>query len=393
MDCSSSPLNAFLHPYAVEQCGGLGRQHPHVEKDGDLRPRFWVDGDRITHSAAYRTMEKTQVYSNTVGTCVSTRWSHIHEVARLARTIARDMRLNHDLAEAIGLAHDLGHTPFGHEGEEALRSWMEQYGLSFEHNEQSYRIVTLLEHHCRHYRGLNLNCETLEGLQSHKTRYDRPRQEAVPIRAPGLEAQITDYADSIAYTARDIHDALANSILCREELQQFALVKEAEDLVGDSESSLRSALIHLLATDLRRTSEATILRSGIRTLQDVYSAREPMIHFSPVMQERFKVLQDFLFERMYRPPCKKPFVESVLLTVRALCDAAFRDTQDMLRCESSFEQQDPLQRRAEAVRDWLVGLTDHQALELAQRIGVPEGVLSRISVIFKPEKESVSSGV
>jgi len=196
-----------LAPYAMAAAASRGREYP--EPEHSFRLAFERDRDRIIHSRAFRRLEyKTQVFVNHEGDYYRTRLTHTMEAAQITRTLARALGLNQDLAEAVALAHDLGHTPFGHAGEHVLADLMNDYG-GFEHNSQSLRIVEVLEERYPNFQGLNLSYEVREGIVKHSTSYDRPRAGAFnPDEAPLLEAQIVDFADEIAYNCHDIDDGL-----------------------------------------------------------------------------------------------------------------------------------------------------------------------------------------
>src|SRR5436189_6079602 len=217
---------AALAPYAMSSRDSRGRRHP--EPEHPLRMAFQRDRDRIIHSTAFRRLEyKTQVFVNHEGDYYRTRLTHTMEAAQVTRTLARALGLNEDLAEAVALAHDLGHTPFGHAGERTLDRLMAPHG-GFDHNAQSLRIVDLLEERYPAFRGLNLSWEVREGIVKHSTRYDRPQvREFDPELAPCLEAQIVDFADEIAYNAHDIEDGLKSGMLERDELARVPLWAEA----------------------------------------------------------------------------------------------------------------------------------------------------------------------
>ncbi len=202
-----SAVEAALAPYAMRSAASRGRLH--CEAEHAFRLAFQRDRDRIIHCSAFRRLEyKTQVFVNHEGDYFRTRLTHTMETAQIARTLARVLRLNEDLAEAVALAHDLGHTPFGHAGETALNCLMEPSG-GFDHNAQSLRIVDLLEERYPTFPGLNLSWEVREGIVKHSGRYDRPQaQEFDPTKAPCLEAQLVDFADEIAYNTHDIDDGL-----------------------------------------------------------------------------------------------------------------------------------------------------------------------------------------
>src|SRR5215470_14862713 len=215
----------LLAPYAMRNAASRGRQHP--EDEHPFRVAFQRDRDRIIHSTAFRRLEyKTQVFVNHEGDYYRTRLTHTMETAQITRTVARTLRLNQDLAEAVALSHDLGHTPFGHAGERVLHQLMAAHG-GFEHNAQSLRIVDVLEERYPTFAGLNLSWEVREGIVKHSPPYDRPLAQAFePGRAPCLEAQIVDYADEIAYNSHDIDDGLKSELLTAEQLQDVTLWRD-----------------------------------------------------------------------------------------------------------------------------------------------------------------------
>src|SRR6266478_5195144 len=219
---------AALAPYAMRSRDSRGRRHP--EPEHPLRMAFQRDRDRIIHSTAFRRLEyKTQVFVNHEGDYYRTRLTHTIEAAQVTRTLARALGLNEDLAEAVALAHDLGHTPFGHAGERTLDRLMKPHG-GFDHNSQSLRIVDVLEDRYPNFPGLNLSWEVREGIVKHSTRYDRPQvAEFDADKAPTLEAQIVDYADEIAYNAHDIDDGLKSEMLRHEDLDGATIWREHHD--------------------------------------------------------------------------------------------------------------------------------------------------------------------
>src|SRR5262244_2315166 len=217
---------ATLAPYAMRSRDSRGRRHP--EPEHAFRMVFQRDRDRIIHSSAFRRLEyKTQVFVNHEGDYYRTRLTHTMEAAQITRTLTRWLRLNEDLAEAVALAHDLGHTPFGHAGEKVLDRLMSVHG-GFEHNAQSLRIVDQLEERYASFRGLNLSWEVREGIVKHSGRYDRPQVvECDAMLAPCLEAQLVDFTDEIAYNAHDIDDGLKSGMLDAEELAGVGLWTDA----------------------------------------------------------------------------------------------------------------------------------------------------------------------
>src|SRR5512134_1947422 len=217
---------AALAPYAMPSADSRGRRFP--EDEHAFRTVFQRDRDRIIHCSAFRRLEyKTQVFVNHEGDYYRTRLTHTMEAAQITRTIARVLRLNADLAEAVALAHDLGHTPFGHAGERVLNELMQPYG-GFEHNAQSLRIVDELEERYPTFRGLNLTWEVREGIVKHSPPYDKPlAADFEPQKAPSLEAQIVDYSDEIAYNSHDIDDGLKSAMLEPRDLADVELWTEA----------------------------------------------------------------------------------------------------------------------------------------------------------------------
>ena len=294
-----------LAPYGMRSAQSCGRRYP--EDEHPLRTRYQRDRDRVIHSSAFRRLEyKTQVFVNHEGDHYRTRLTHTMEASQIARTIARALRLNEDLSEAIVLAHDLGHTPFGHSGEHVLHRLMAGHG-GFEHNAQSLRIVELLEERYAGFKGLNLTCETLEGIQKHRTEYDTPEGER--IHQPGLEAQAADLADEIAYNNHDIDDGLASGMLDPEGLKSAALWREAfgemkSKCAGASARVERAAtirsLINRLVIDVIVTVEERIEAAGIRSIDEVRRSPERIVGFSPALAEMNAELKAYLFDNLYR---------------------------------------------------------------------------------------------
>lgn len=290
--------NSLLARYAVLHGDGLGRVH--IEHDDATRFPFQRDRDRIIHTQAFRRLKhKTQVFVAGHGDHYRTRITHTLEVAQISRDIARTLGLNEDLAEAIALAHDLGHTPFGHAGESAMQECMESFGKSFEHNEQSLRIVTLLEDRCDLYSGLNLSKEILEGLQKHQPSPSGLRPAG---RSPSLEAELVNLADEIAYTAHDTDDGLRAEQFSVRDIARTHLGKMAYSKAKMNGTEIRGALVDLLITDLYRETHRRISEMNIRSLDDVYSASEAIVSFSSVMTDHLAELRQFLWNRLYKSP-------------------------------------------------------------------------------------------
>ncbi|HKJ05740.1 MAG TPA: deoxyguanosinetriphosphate triphosphohydrolase [Geopsychrobacteraceae bacterium] len=300
-----------LEEYAAKSCMSRGREHEEPYKDDRLA--FERDRDRIIHCAAFRRLEyKTQVFVNHEGDYYRTRLTHSLEVAQIARGIARALRLNEDLVEALSLAHDLGHTPFGHTGELVLNRLMSEHG-GFEHNRQSLRIVETLEQRYPLFDGLNLSWEVREGIIKHSSDYDQAGREAVgdyqpEVRAT-LEAQIIDLADEIAYNNHDIDDGLKAGYIRLEDLAKIRLWKRTFQNVADTYPGLDqkrhvlqtiSHLIGHLIEDLVTTTRENIKQRGIRTVDDVRQQPSNLVSFSPAMTELNRELKGFLYQNLYR---------------------------------------------------------------------------------------------
>jgi dGTPase len=297
-----------LAPYAMHSRRTRGRVHS--EPEHPFRLVFQRDRDRIIHSTAFRRLEyKTQVFVNHEGDYYRTRLTHTMETAQITRTVARALRLNEDLAEAVALAHDLGHTPFGHAGERILNQLMETYG-GFEHNAQSLRIIDLLEERYPTFRGLNLSWEVREGVVKHSPPYDRPlAQTFEPGRAPCLEAQIVDYADEIAYNSHDIDDGLKSGLLTAEQLQEVTLWRETFGRVSSQypdagfriwRYQVQRAVIDEFVTDLIATIVERMRTQQLDSVEAIRSHGRPIATFSPAMEAKRLELKAFLMENLYR---------------------------------------------------------------------------------------------
>jgi dGTPase len=372
-------LGTSIAPYAAPLAGTLGRKE--IEPPDDTRFPFQRDRDRIIHTQAFRRLQgKTQVFVAGEGDHYRTRLTHTMEVAQVARDMARTLRLNEDLAECLALAHDLGHPPFGHAGEEAIDTWMREHGSSFEHNHQTLRIVTLLEEHSPLHKGLNLNLEVIEGLQKHRPSPQVPLDPKAlqqpsskqgglrsasreqpdgdkPPRGLSLEAQIVDCADQIAYTGHDSDDGLAAGIFTIDEVTDVPLAKRAAERAKARGTSLRGSIIHLLVHDLYETTQIQIAEKGIRSLDDIYARHQRLAHFSAAMTEDLKMLRNFLWERMYLSDIVLERNTEGQRIVTSLCTRYLADPPEKIlhlqkRTSSSL---------AEAVKDYVAGMTDPYA--------------------------------
>ena len=301
----------ILAPYAMKSKDSAGREYP--EPGHPTRTCYQRDRDRIVHSEAFRKLEyKTQVFIIFEGDYYRTRLTHTLEVAQIARTIGRNLKLNEDLIEAIVLAHDLGHPPFGHAGEEALDTIMKESGLkAFNHNWRSFEIATRFEKRYPQFPGLNLSQEVLVGILKHKTTYDVPEMQQMHKRyseGPTLEAQVVDIADSLAYLNHDIDDGLTSGCIKEEDLIDSTLWQEALKNVshssgGENKEMLKyqivKELIDMQAKDLLFNSDQVLNASKIRSASDVKKMKKSLIGFSRTMARQRAELQGLVHEKFY----------------------------------------------------------------------------------------------
>jgi dGTPase len=359
-----------LAPWAAHSGQSEGRA---IEEDEHpYRTAFQKDRDRIIHTTAFRRLEyKTQVFVNFEGDYYRTRLTHTIEAAQIGRTIARALRLNEDLTEAITLAHDLGHTPFGHAGEEILSKLMAEHG-GFDHNKQTLRLVTELESRFPEFPGLNLTYEVREGIVKHESEYDLadPDNQAYrPHLQPTLEALVVNYCDAIAYTTHDLDDGLRSGILMIEQVrdEKLALVEEAFALVGkDVEWSemtrhrLIRKLINLLVSDLIRTSSEAIERAGVGCLEDVRQCEEPLVTMSRETLEKDRQLKQFLFGNMYR----HYRVMRMSIKAQRVLEELWREyTRSPVQLPATTQARVGTRDVYRVVTDYLAGMTDRYAMQ------------------------------
>jgi len=368
-----------LAPYAARSSQSRGRRHQETFKDS--RPAFERDRDRIIHCAAFRRLEyKTQVFVNHEGDYYRTRLTHSLEVAQIARGIARRLFLNEDLVEALALAHDLGHTPFGHTGEEVLNQLMKGFG-GFEHNRQSLRIVEALEKRYPHFDGLNLSWETCEGIIKHSSEYDKPgyadASEYEPEKRPTLEAQIIDLADEIAYNNHDIDDGLKAGFVRMEDLSALSLWREMSERVSakypalDEERHIYQTISHLigyLINDLVRTTLANVERHHIDSLEKVRAHPDRIVSFSDATLRKNRELKAFLYKKLYR----HFKVERMRVKAERFLTLLF-ESYDMTPTLLPEESQAKIDRfgKQRVICDYIAGMTDRYALDEYKRLFEP----------------------
>jgi dGTPase len=370
-------FDAHLAPYAAHSSKSRGRRH--VEPGPGSRSEFQRDRDRIIHSTAFRRLEyKTQVFLNHEGDLFRTRLTHSIEVAQIGRTLARSLRLNEDLVEATALAHDLGHTPFGHVGQDVLNECMKDYG-GFEHNLQSLRVVDALEEHYGAFDGLNLTFETREGILKHCSLVNARQlgelgQRFIDRTQPSLEAQLTNLADEIAYNNHDIDDGLRSGLLTMAQMDEVDLFARHRHAVEAQYPGLpgRRALyetIRLMITamtaDLVATSAQLLADAAPAGIDDV-RAGAPLIRFSQQMRDETTALKRFLYANLYRHFQVNRMRVKASRIVRELFDAFMTDPV-LLPPDYQVASGD-VTKQARKIADYIAGMTDRYAIREHRRV-------------------------
>ncbi len=373
-----------LAPYAVRAERSRGRLHD--EPESRTRSPWQRDRDRVIHSAAFRKLQyKTQVFVNHEGDFFRTRLTHSLEVSQIARSMARALRLDEDLTEALALAHDLGHPPFGHAGEEALNAGMRPHG-GFDHNAQSLRIVTLLETRYAAFDGLNLTWETLEGLAKH----NGPLREPPPYTAeydarhkldlhthPSAEAQLAALADDIAYNAHDLDDGLRAGLFRLEELAHLPVVGEAIVEAGRSSLDAQPArlrhetirrVIDRLVTDLTDETARRIAAREPADADAIRRAKSPVAGFSPKMAEANHAIREFLLARMYRHWRVNRMAAKARRLTQSLFEILDQDPALLPDGWRGLATSDGPRRTALTVCDYIAGMTDRFAMDEHRRL-------------------------
>lgn len=364
-----------LAPYGSRSKNSKGRAYP--DEEPDYRTAFQRDRDRILHTTAFRRLEyKTQVFINYEGDYYRTRLTHTLEVAQIARTIARALGANEDLVEAICLAHDLGHPPFGHSGEVALARLMKEYG-GFDHNKQSLRIITFLEKRYPEFPGLNLTWEVREGIVKHESEYDvSDATEYNPDLRGHLEAQIANVADEMAYTAHDLDDGLRSGMITPLMLEGVTLWQILAESVGWRGPVLEELprrqlirrLIGMEVTDLVQTTDRRLRESNVKSVEDLQRLPYNVIGFSEDMHRRNRQIKDFLYANLYR---HHRVVRMAVKAERVITEL-FRAYQSEPEMLPEHIQQLAEERGLErTICDYLAGMTDRYAVEEYQKLFDP----------------------
>lgn len=380
--------DAHLAPYAAQSATSRGRRY--AESKPGSRSEYQRDRDRIIHSTAFRRLEyKTQVFVNHEGDLFRTRLTHSLEVAQIGRSIARNLRLNEDLVEAIALAHDLGHTPFGHAGQDALNACMKEFG-GFEHNLQSLRVVDKLEERYAAFDGLNLTFEAREGILKHCALNNAKQlgdigERFIDKTQPTLEAQLTNLADEIAYNNHDIDDGLRSGLLLESkllELDFYARHRHEVDAAYPTINGRRAIsetirrMINELIVDLIQTSENRIAELAPASVDQVRQM-ESMIAFSDRMYQEAKILKQFLRENLYRHYLVNRMTSKARTVVRELF-AVFMAEPILLppdyQIKTADVNSDLPALQARKIADYIAGMTDRFAIKEHRRLFLIEEV-------------------
>lgn len=356
-----------LAPYGMRAKNSRGRLYP--EDEPDYRTRFQRDRDRILHTTAFRRLEyKTQVFINYEGDYYRTRLTHTLEVAQIGRTIARAIGANEDLTESVCLAHDLGHPPFGHSGETSLAKLLRDQG-GFDHNKQSFRIVTKLEHRYTDFPGLNLTWEVLEGLVKHETEYDvSDARDFNPELRGNIEAQIANVSDELAYTAHDLDDGLRSGMITAQMLDGIALweivLRSIEYNGGELDDLTRHRIVRRLigieVSDLIQATDQRLRESGVRSVDELQRLPYNVVSFSDDNRRRNRELKDFLFNNLYR------HYRVMRMAVKAeniLTDLFNAYMNEPMILPKHIQDQIQVRGQERTICDYIAGMTDRYAVE------------------------------
>ncbi|MFA5145202.1 MAG: deoxyguanosinetriphosphate triphosphohydrolase [Candidatus Omnitrophota bacterium] len=366
-----------LAPYAMKSYNTRGRVYK--EEEHPYRSAYQRDRDRIVHSAAFRRLEyKTQVFVNHEGDYYRTRLTHTIEVAQIARTIASALRLNVDLTEAIALAHDLGHTPFGHSGEEALNELMVELG-GFNHNLQSLRVVDCLEERYPDFPGINLTWEAREGIVKHSSAFDIAVKikDLAPGEMPTLETQVVDIADEIAYDNHDLDDGLTSGLIGESDLEHLLIWDKLNRRISEKYAKIEPdkrkyliirSLIDIQVTDLIRETEKNIAELKLGSYSDIKKTGKKIVSFSKDMLELRKPLREFLVKKLYQHYRVIRMSTKAKRFIKELFEA-YIDKPEQLPSET--QKKIPADGVKRVVCDYIAGMTDRCALDEYKKLFNP----------------------
>lgn len=362
----------ILAPYAALSSASRGRAYP--LKEHPLRTAYQRDRDRIVHSSAFRRMEyKTQVFIPHERDHYRTRLTHTIEVAQISRTLARILRLNEDLAEAIALVHDLGHTPFGHSGEDVLNDLLAGNG-GFNHNRQSLRVVDILEQRYDEHPGLNLTYEVREGIVKHETKVEILLDEFNPAERPTLEASLVDIADEIAYNAHDIDDGLSSGLLTLDEVRRAPFFEKLQlDKIARGASAaddkrryaLARKLLDVMATDVAAETELRIIANKISDISDVRSSKHKLVGYSEAVSDIVKGLKEFLNRSLY----KHTNLVGMSEWARKIMETIFEKLKsDPTLMPDRFQEMLLTEGKEIVIADYIAGMTDRFAIKMYEEL-------------------------
>jgi len=367
----------FLAPYAVKSSNSLGRAHK--EEEHAYRSCYQRDRDRIIHSAAFRRLEyKTQVFVNHEGDYYRTRLTHSIEVSQIARTVAWALRLNTDLTEAIALAHDLGHTPFGHSGEEVLNELMAKCG-GFNHNLHGLRVVDYLEERYPDFLGLNLSWEVREGIVKHSSVFDIAVKikEFFPERMPSLETQLVDAADEIAYDNHDLDDGLTSGLIKEKDLEGVEIWEKINRKINQKYAKINQnsrkylvirGLIDLQVTDLIQNTQSLISRLKINNYTDLRKINYRLVDFSKEAKQLIKPLRQFLMQKLYHHyRVMRMSIKAKRFIRELFCEYAARPGQ----LPTEVQLKIPKEGVKRVVCDYIAGMTDRYCLDEYKKLFNP----------------------
>jgi dGTPase len=365
-----------LAPYGIRSKDSKGREYP--EQERGYRTIFQRDRDRVLHTTAFRRLKhKTQVFIVTEGDYYRTRLTHTLEVSQIGRTLARALGANEDLVESICLAHDLGHPPFGHAGELALSKLMDEHG-GFDHNKQSFRIVTKLAHRYPNFPGLNLSWEVREGIVKHETEYDiSDASEFEPEKRGHLEAQIANIADELAYTAHDLDDGLRSQMITPDQLEGIALWQRLCASIGWDDGPLNEMLRHRLIRRLIGMEVSNVIEmtsqslddSGINSVVELQLLPHNVVCFSSELSDMNRQLKDFLYQCLYRHPRVFRMQIKAESILAALFDSYAQYPEILPQDVQQKIQEGDFHRR---VCDYIAGMTDHFAMHEHSKLFDPQ---------------------
>jgi len=369
----------ILASFAQKSGDSRGRKFP--EPSHAYRTEFQRDRARVIHSRAFRRLEyKTQVFLNGTGDHLRTRLTHSIEVASISRTIARALSQNEDLAEAIALAHDLGHSPFGHSGEEMLAECMREHG-GFDHNRQSLRVVELLESAYPNFPGLNLTFEVREGLQKHEAFCDWPSADAGKYLSPSLEAQIANLADEITYYSHDLDDAVDFEILSSTQLEESLVWRRSQESVVARYPDVREPELHKIiirdiidvqVRDVIATSAAAIAHAGILRADEARRQATPLVSYSEGLLQANRELRRFLYKNVYYHPRVAEVNQRACEMLRSVFEAYVLAPDLLGDAAAKRIENEGLHR---TICDYVAGMTDRYLLEEHARLNGSDGVM------------------